>query len=202
MDNLNENLKKCGFCGMDIPADAGRCTYCGSLLEVKVDQNIFTNPQEEEPSVRDRETSTTVNDEEAAEYKVNQQDKPDDKTDDMEDDKTEDKPNFEVIPAPNTGNDYRQNNGIPTYGGSNRKPLSNGLKVFLTILFTVIPGIGQLAGIITAIVFMNADDDADRKSFGVALLVASIILFVLSCIGCFVLMLVFSVNQNSIFYGS
>jgi len=73
--------------------------------------------------------------------------------------------------------------------GSGREPLSNGLKVFLTILFTVLPGIGQLAGIITAIVFMNAADK-DRKSFGVALLVACLVLFVLVCIGCFVIGLV------------
>jgi len=59
--------------------------------------------------------------------------------------------------------------------------------VFLTVLFTLLPGIGQLAGIITAIVFMNADGDKDRKSFGVALLVACLILFVFACIGCFVI---------------
>jgi hypothetical protein len=60
------------------------------------------------------------------------------------------------------------------------------LKVFLTVLFTVLPGIGQLAGIITAIVFMSSEGDSDRRSFGVALLVASLIMFVLACIGCFV----------------
>jgi len=74
-----------------------------------------------------------------------------------------------------------------------RQPLSNGLKVFLTVLFTLVPGIGQLAGIITAIVFMSTEEDSDRRSFGVALLVSNLILFVLACIGCFT---VFLIAQN------
>ena len=81
---------------------------------------------------------------------------------------------------------YYQNR--PQQGQRYEKPaLSNGLKVFLTLLFALLPGIGQLAGIITAIVFMNSEGDKDRRSFGVALLVACIIMFVLACIGCFIL---------------
>ncbi len=83
---------------------------------------------------------------------------------------------------------YYQNR--PQQGPRYDKPaLSNGLKVFLTVLFTLLPGIGQLAGIITAIVFMSSEGDNDRRSFGVALLVACIIMFVLACIGCFILSL-------------
>lgn len=72
------------------------------------------------------------------------------------------------------------------------KPLSNRMKVFLTALFAVVPGIGQLAGIITAIVFVNDEDDADRRSFGSALLVSSIVMFFVSCIFYFLLGLAFS----------
>ena len=190
MDNGNENSKKCSYCGMDIPADARRCSYCGSLLEVKADQNVFKSPQDAEPPSWKGETPNTENGEGITGYKADSQAQP------------EVRQVFEANTAYNSGNSYRQDYKMPSYGRSSREPLSNGLKVFLTILFTVIPGIGQLAGIITAIVFMNADDDADRKSFGVALLVASIILFVLSCIGCFVLILVLSINQSSIFYGN
>ncbi|NLH96913.1 MAG: hypothetical protein GX477_06200 [Clostridiaceae bacterium] len=68
-----------------------------------------------------------------------------------------------------------------------RAPLSNGLKVFLTLLFAMVPGFGQIAGIITAIVFMSSDDDSDRRSFGTALLVANLALFILACLGCFLL---------------
>jgi hypothetical protein len=47
-------------------------------------------------------------------------------------------------------------------------------------------------GIIAAIVFMNSEGDKDRKSFGVALLVASLAMFVLACIGCFVVLIIYS----------
>ena len=66
-----------------------------------------------------------------------------------------------------------------------KAPLGNGMKVFLTLVFALLPGIGQLAGIITAIAFMSSNDDSDRRSFGSALLVANIIMFVLMCLGCF-----------------
>lgn len=76
----------------------------------------------------------------------------------------------------------------PVYrNNGDRPPLSNGLKVFLTMLFTWLPFIGQIAGIITAIVFMSTDGDEDRRSFGVALLVATLVVFVLMCLGCFLL---------------
>jgi hypothetical protein len=71
--------------------------------------------------------------------------------------------------------------------GHGRTPLSNGMKVFLTVVFTLFPGIGQLAGIITAIVFMSSEGDSDRRSFGAALLIACVAMFVLSCIGCFII---------------
>ncbi len=190
MDNENNNLKKCGFCGMEVSVGAGRCPYCGSLLEMKVGGDTFAGPQESRVPAPERETPSQVNEGETAEYKPGYQAQP------------ADRPAFEIKPVYGAGDGYRQDYKLPPYGRSGREPLSNGLKVFLTILFTVIPGIGQLAGIITAIVFMNAEDDADRKSFGVALLVASIILFVLSCIGCFVLTLFFSINQSSVFYGN
>lgn len=129
MEN-NENQKKCSFCEMDIPLDAGRCSYCGSLLKANATEDLC------------REV-------------------------------------------------YR----MPNLPAAERKPLSNGLKVFLTVLFTIIPCIGQLAGIITAIALINTDDDADRKSFGVALLTASIIMFLLSSVICFVMMLALMASQ-------
>lgn len=75
------------------------------------------------------------------------------------------------------------------------KGLSNGKKVLLTILCTLIPGFGQLAGIITSIVFIN-DQDNDKRSFGIALLVASLIFFVISCFVLFIVFLVL-ISRNS-----
>lgn len=67
--------------------------------------------------------------------------------------------------------------------------LGNGMKVLLTIISVIIPGFGQLAGIITAVIFMNYECDSDRQSFGAALLTASLIFFVLYCAAGFLLLL-------------
>ena len=68
--------------------------------------------------------------------------------------------------------------------------LSNGIKVFITVACSIIPVIGQLAGLIIAIVFMNSDGDTDKRSFGFALLIASLIVFVVSSISCCVFYIV------------
>jgi hypothetical protein len=85
----------------------------------------------------------------------------------------------EEIPA---GADANQaaNENYSNHMYSVYKPLSNAMKVFLTSIAVIIPGIGQLIGIIAAIVFLNSGHDGDRRSFGVALLVASVIFFILS----------------------
>lgn len=62
------------------------------------------------------------------------------------------------------------------------KVLSNKKKVFITASCTIIPCFGQLAGIITAIFFINAGEDNDRKSFGKSLLITCLIVFVISCL--------------------
>lgn len=189
MDSNNLKLKKCNFCGEQIPADTGRCPFCGSLLEVPVDEGAFRIPGERPPE--DHTQSGAASGEAPA-----------------------DVPAAGEAPAADAGGAranaertgylpgnaegytkayYNDNPGFRVY---KKPPLSNGMKVFLTLVFALIPGIGQLAGIITAIVFMNTDDDPDRKSFGVAILVASLIMFVLACIGCFTAAVILSMSQS------
>lgn len=193
MSNYN-SLKKCMFCGESIPSGAVRCAYCGSILEVTVTQ--FDQPDETQAEAIHRDQDIG-------------------KTQYENDTQADANSGDTVTPQEQTseegtqwnGNPISQGNGshiqpqpykpIQGYSGPNYQnryqnqqdgdgtSLSNGLKVFLTILFTVIPGIGQVAGIITAIVFMSSAQK-DRKSFGVAILVASLIMFVLSCLGCFI----------------
>jgi|GEM_PF-711747 len=67
--------------------------------------------------------------------------------------------------------------------------ISNAMKVFITTICNIIPGIGQLVGVIIAIVFMNSEGDTDKRSFGLALLVSSIAIFVFWCISCCVMSL-------------
>ena len=157
----HNELKKCGFCGESIPANATRCPYCASILELPVDAGT------DGPGQEGQNDFSTGSD----------QQYPADRQPGYQDPNTSNRPYYA---------EHRQS--MMQNGG--KAPLGNGLKVFLTLLFALLPGIGQLAGIITAIVFMSSSDDSDRRSFGSALLVANLILFILACLGCFVLALI------------
>ena len=77
----------------------------------------------------------------------------------------------------------------------NRQPLSNWIKVTLSILVPALPGIGALIGIIAAIIFMTKEDE-DRKTFGYALLTYSVIFFILICTCC----MIFAFGLNNMQY--
>lgn len=81
--------------------------------------------------------------------------------------------------------------------GQNMAPhsLSNGMKVFITIISVTIPGLGQLAGIIIALLLMNTENDPDRRSFGTALLMASVIFFVVSSLLILLILLILFARQ-------
>jgi len=188
----NNMQKKCAFCRENIPAGAGRCPYCGSVLETAADENFKTREDEGsgQPYAGPGESGAG----EPAQDPSAVQDVPGS----VAQGQTTPEGTWETYRPPmgtgpwtERGYQYRYA-PQPGYG---RTPLSNGMKVFLTVLFTLLPGIGQLAGIITAIVFMGSEGDSDRKSFGAALLVSNVILFILSCIGCFI----FSIAAQSIY---
>ncbi len=181
--------KKCGFCGETIPRSASRCPYCGSILEVTVDDSFSVA----EPQQDTGENNTVMpQPEDKHEAALSGQSPDEGRESEAGNDDAYRQQNEGWQAGPynqGTQRPYYPRNQQPTPSNGGKTPLSNGLKVFLTVLFTVLPGIGQLAGIITAIVFMSSDGDSDRKSFGVALLVASLAMFVLSCVSCFVLSL-------------
>jgi len=167
LDEINAGMKKCNFCDESISADARRCPYCGSLLEIKINKFEFladTNTQ--------KPVSTIVNDSTSFVQSC-------------------------AIYSADTRKDVRQPSMGAVLDGNNKKGLGNYMKVFLTVICTVVPGIGQLAGIIIAIIFMNTEDDTDRRSFGLALLIASLIFFVISCLACFMIILASSMSQVS-----
>ncbi|MEN6315386.1 MAG: hypothetical protein ABFD25_14215 [Clostridiaceae bacterium] len=207
----NNAQKKCGFCGESIPVRAGRCPYCGSLLEVTFDSTP-NQDADKSPGIPD---GVKPGDAGQVQYgqdaQVNQDVLP---PQDNANQYANNESNESSMPQDGVGKQPEQKSGMQGSNGANYNnrympdqnfsnkyaytPLSNGLKVFLTALFILIPGIGQLAGIITAIVFMNSEGDSDRKSFGVALLVLSLIMFVFACIGCFVIAIyASSINQYS-----
>ncbi len=71
------------------------------------------------------------------------------------------------------------------------KALSNWTKVMLTSLSVLLPGIGQIIGIVLGLVYVANDRDADRRSFGAALITVSIIAFIIAAIFWFIFALSF-----------
>lgn len=57
--------------------------------------------------------------------------------------------------------------------------IGNGRKVLLSVICAAIPGIGPLTGVIAGLIYMDSEQE-DRRTFGKALLTASIIMFVLN----------------------
>ena len=58
----------------------------------------------------------------------------------------------------------------------NSKAISNWTKGVLTFLTVLIPGIGQIIGLIAGLVFLS-DEAKDKRSFGSVLIAISIITF-------------------------
>jgi len=164
---LNETKGVCNFCGEGISPDLRRCPYCGSLLDIRASGSENEVNFILVANSGDEEESKTV---EQKNEHVSEM--------------VEQKP-VKVHTCSSTGKQIRKSR------------LSNGMKVFLTIISIIIPGLGQLAGIIISILFMNDENDEDRRSFGIALLVASLVFFVLSSFFWFIALLaVFSAHSN------
>lgn len=85
----------------------------------------------------------------------------------------------------------------PVFNDKSSQPLSNGLKVFLTAITVLMPGVGPIIGIICAVVFMNSEGDADKRSFGQALLITALAIFALACISCFGITMVLTALRES-----
>lgn len=205
LDNMNLNTKKCEFCSEEIEINAKRCPHCGSLLEVEVedmnnknmeqDDNIYNinsadNEKDKKEPVFTNSESTSADDNRA---QVNKSEIPNGISGSGDN----------MRRNQNAYNNYKSNASNTVPFNYERNTLSNGLKVFLTVICTIVPGLGQLAGIIVSIIFMNSPDyepdSADKRSFGLALLIACIIMFVIACISCFALIFVFSSFQDSFY---
>jgi hypothetical protein len=59
------------------------------------------------------------------------------------------------------------------------KKLSNQKKVYTTAFCSIVPGLGQIIGAIAGIAYMNEEDE-DMRSFGMALLAVSVVVFILT----------------------
>jgi hypothetical protein len=176
------DTRSCSFCKEEISMGLRRCPYCGSLLDEIKQESLESGPDNQKFS----------SDGDAAQMYMEQNDDGTIVIKECEDISTcesKDKTEFEGL------KNITQTQEIPksTYVNSPKSSLSNGLKVFLTVISTIIPGIGQLIGIIISVLLINSDD-ADRNSFGVALMVSSLLFFLISCILAFIVIVAFAVN--------
>ncbi len=78
----------------------------------------------------------------------------------------------------------------------NNKPLNNNFmsnwaKVIISALAVIIPGIGQIVGIILGLVFVSSDNNADKRSYGAALITVSVVVFILSALFWFIFAVTF-----------
>lgn len=203
---MERNTKKCNFCGEDVEAGSSRCHHCGSLLDANTESFEVKSEETVEPLDSGNRQGEEISSGEASEQK--RIETPDSTVNQVEEERRPDNNGFGPVQGPRGMNGnagyqrempgqqfaYRPNpNAYGTTPMQSRNPLSNGLKVLLTVVTTVVPGLGQLAGLVIAIIFMNTPetvyDYADRRSFGLALLISCIVIFVLTCLGCFVLAL-------------
>jgi len=102
-------------------------------------------------------------------------------------------------PTDISGENGGNQNSAQVYDVNNK--LSNGMKVFLSMIATI-PLVGQLVGIIMGIVFMNSENDPDRRAFGKALLIGTLVIFFVSCLCCaayFVWSVAFISNNPDLF---
>lgn len=154
LEFIGNEYKRCYYCGEKIGIFARRCDFCGSLLKPELDRIYYNQAyQFNAPNVNQSAYDNAIIDERVETAgKVESAEKAVNISD------------LEVKFLPGT---YVRNR------------LSNNLKVFITVISSVIPGIGQLIGVILAIIFINSEEH-DMRSFGKALLVSSVILFIIT----------------------
>lgn len=176
-------MKRCCYCGEDVRQEMRRCPYCGSILD---------NAKKENPAAVSETECIQVE-------QVNQDAEPKPDMEEVEVRGSFEKANDQRETTDTGANEVweRPAGARPSYAVPVRKSkgLGNGTKVFLTVVASVVPGIGQLVGLIVALVYMNAEEDGDRNSFGRALLAASLIMFVLTCVTWLIMATVFYNNN-------
>jgi hypothetical protein len=167
LENLNDDKVKCPFCGFEVDKGAKRCENCASILKKEEkDFADFTDNTEDNvssESITEKNETFEVQAEKAYQSKQN------------------------YIPYNNA---YNANTIVPQAP----KQLSNGFKVAFTAICVMVPIIGQFLGLILSIIYMNSDEELrdceDRRSFGLALLIACVIAFMVSVFWCFVTIIV------------
>ncbi len=172
MEDLKTNEIVCNFCKEKLEFGYSRCPYCGSILKDNLRQASIYYKSDNDENISENEESNELDNE-------------------NKDDDLNSNINF-VLKSYDEYKKYQKEESMLETDSNDKKkevssdmevdarPMSNSIKVFLTAITTCVPGFGQLIGVIIAIVLMSADDNKDRNSFGKALMVNSLIFFILS----------------------
>lgn len=154
-------LKKCTYCNEEIPENMVRCPYCCSILG----SGSAHSPVPSDVGDRHREEPGR----QMSKIKVNQPVR--------EQEAESREQTFGRLPAKETQVKQRPVKEMP----GARRCLTNGQKVFLTVVTVMFPIIGQIIGILFSIIVLAYVKEPDQQSFASALLAAGIIVFMLSC---------------------
>ena len=185
----NSMTKKCNFCREDIPVDLTRCPYCGSLLEISSYNEDNTIDIDETPSHKDS-MEEKIGHEGSLLTSDNM-----DSSRAQEEIQTEIQTEYQTEPQresqtnANITEDFsctEANQRIACEKNTAESDLGEWGKLIISAISVLIPGIGQIIGVIAAIHFMNSEDKV-RKSFGLNLMIASITIFILFLVGFFIL---------------
>ncbi len=190
---LNPNYnrtKRCSYCGEEIAFDDRRCPYCCSLLnDNQFDTSSFYGNDFVQPYYNGwYPPADNV-------YNSNQYNQ----VPPIEPSPIAPQPEMTqnqvfITPEMQGWNNIQsqpiQNNSVNTNPEENA--FTTRFKVFLTAACSVVPGLGQLAGIIISIILLNSEDSEDKRKFGASLMLASVVTFAFQCIMIFLLVIALS----------
>lgn len=173
-----QTYSKCKYCNEPVGKYEARCKYCASLLDWEEAQSEQASSKESpEDSINDAESNGLVRGQDfvlvdytspVGDKSINQNDEPYETNE------------VHKITDDNLRNKYSSHENIFVKNRtfiSRKKPLSNTAKVWIAVICSIFPFVGQISGIIISINYINSND-ADRRAYGSALLIPNMIIFV------------------------
>jgi len=212
---MTEKKYKCPFCGYEMDKKLNRCENCASILDINIQPedettsalDLTNKKVEEQPEINAEEKAEEqpeMKSEEKEEVKIEEEavetsrERTEETLTNSEKTQSGAKGNSSIYGDTFINQPYNAYNKINNLNPPVSKPLTNGMKVALTTLCVLLPVIGQFIGLVLSIIYMNSDEELkdcdDRRSFGLALLIACVIAFVLSAFGGFLLLIFIAAN--------
>ncbi|NMB33870.1 MAG: hypothetical protein GX992_06540 [Clostridium sp.] len=156
MENAQNHCVICKYCNESVSPGFKRCPFCGSLLETDTFEKERVDTAQDEISM-DEAAGRTQGLDTGDNTNIHNRDK---------------------AGKTKTKNDLSSQKKNTNTSSGEIKMLGNGIKVFLVTITNLLPGIGQLLGVIIGIALMGGAKNPDKRSFGKAIFVSSLFVFV------------------------